>query len=432
MMLRVPPHSIDAEQAVLGGLMIDQRAIERVLAELSEADFYRKDHRLIFRAIVDLDAKGGACDAVTMGDWFEANGLADQVGGTSYILNLANNTPGVANIAAHARIVREKSVLRQIIEAGEQISGSGFDPNGQTPTEILDATIQRLMTMQRHDSQVEFTAKQAAKRAYDAMIEAHMHGGAPNRIPSGLSDLDDMLGGFHAGDLIVIGARPAMGKTSLLINAALHAANKGHAVGIISGEQPADQIAARMIALTGNIPAKKFRTGKFEEEEWPRVTNAFADLQKARLWILDRSAPHITEVARVARRWKQLHGIEAAYVDYMQRIEAKGERRWESVGAVAKGLKNLARDLSIPVIVLAQVSREAEGRIPRMADLSDSSEIEKEADQILMLYRDEAVPGVAKIIVEKNRHGATGFIEAAWIAETMRFADLAYSDREAA
>lgn len=436
--MRTMPAAIDAEQSVLGGLMLDPRALERVLAELSEADFFRKDHRAIFRAIVELDSRNQPYDAVTMAEWFESNKLSELVGGTSYVMELANSTPGAANIAAYAKIVREKSVLRQIIDAGTQISGEGFDPGTRSPAEILDSTILRLMAMQRHDSQVEFTAKQAAKRAYDLMVEAHTLGGPPNCVPSGLADLDEMLGGFHPGDLIVIGARAAMGKTAFLTNAALFAAHKGKAVGLISGEQPADQVAARMLALTGNISAKKFRTGKIDEHEWPSITNAFTEVAKARMWILDRSAPSIAEVQRVARRWKQLHGIEALYIDYLQRLEAPGERRWESVGAAAKGLKNLARDLAIPVVVLAQVSRSVEsggkGREPRMGDLSDSSEIEKEADQILMLYRDEYYnpesdqKGIAKIIVEKNRHGATGFIEAAWIAETMRFADLSKAD----
>jgi replicative DNA helicase len=220
----------------------------------------------------------------------------------------------------------------------------------------------------------------------------------------------------------------------MLTGLALHATRKGKPVGLISGEQPAEQIASRMMALAGNVDATKFRTGMFEEWEWPKVTDAFTELSKAPMWILDRSSPSITEVQRVARRWKQQHGIEALYVDYLQRLEAPGERRWESVGAAVRGLKNLARDLNIPIIVLAQVSRQVEsggkGRAPRLGDLSDSSEIEKEADQVLMLFREEyyeensAKKGIAKIIIEKNRHGQTGFIEVAWIGQTMRFADL--------
>jgi replicative DNA helicase len=431
--IRVPPHSVDAEQAVLGGLMLSQSALDRIASVITEADFYRKDHRLIFRAISELDAKGQPYDAVTLGDWFDANHLAETVGGSNYVIQLANNTPGAANIVAHAQIVRDKSLLRQIIDAGSEIAGDGFAPEGRSAQEILDATILRLMAMQRIETQAEYTAKQAVKKAYDAMTAAHLNGGALNTIPTGLIDLDKLLGGFHPGDLIVIGARAAMGKTAMLTGLALHAARKNKPVGLISGEQPAEQMAARMMALSGNVEATKFRTGMFEEWEWPHVTRAFSEVTKLPIWILDRSSPSIAEVQRVARRWKQQNGIEALYVDYLQRLEAPGERRWESVGVAVRGLKNLARDLAIPVIVLAQVSRQVETRKvpePRMGDLSDSSEIEKESDQVLMLYRDEYYnpdsdkKGIAKIIIEKNRHGQTGFIEVAWIGSTMRFTNL--------
>lgn len=439
--IRVPPHSIDAEQAVLGGLMLDPRALERVLALIGEDDFYRKDHRQIFRAIVELDSAGKPYDAVTLGEQFEANG-SDRAA-VAYVTQLANNTPGAANIVAHANIVRDKSQLRKMIDIGGQIVAEGFDAQGLGPQEIIDTMILRLMAMQRTNTQVEYTAKQAAKKAFDSLTEAHANGGALRAVPSGLMDVDRLLGGFHPGDLIVIGARAAMGKTAFLVNTARSAAANGHAVGIVSGEQGAEQIAARMMALAGNLTATKFRTGQFEEHEWPRVSAAMSDMAKSRMWILDRSSPSIAEVQRVARRWKQQHAIEALYVDYLQRLEAPGERRWESVGAAAKGLKNLARDLDIPVIVLAQVSRQVEsggrGREPRLGDLSDSSEIEKEADQVLMLYRDEYYnedsekKGVAKVIIEKNRHGPTGYVEVAFHAETMRFGDLArqYEDMAA-
>jgi replicative DNA helicase len=431
--VRVPPHSAEAEQAVLGGLMLSQSALDRVVSVIEEADFYRKDHRLIFRAITDLDAKGQPYDAVTLGEWFDSNGIAELVGGSNYVMQLANNTPGAANIVAHAKIVRDKSLLRRLIDTGMEIAGDGFDPEGRSAQEILDATIVCLMAMQRVETQAEFTAKQAAKKAYDLMTEAHLNGGALNTIPTGLCDLDKLLGGFHPGDLIVIGARAAMGKTAMLTGFALHAATSGKPVGLISGEQPAEQIASRMMALNGDVEATKFRTGKFDEHEWPRVTSAFTTIAKAPIWILDRSSPSITEVQRVARRWKQQNKIEALYVDYLQRLEAPGERRWESVGFAVRGLKNLARDLNIPIIVLAQVSRQVETRKvpePRMGDLSDSSEIEKEADQVLMIYRDEYYnedsneKGVAKIIIEKNRHGQTGYIKVAWIGRTMKFANL--------
>ena len=434
---RVPPHSVDAEQAVLGGLMLDERAWERVADKLSEEDFYRKGHRLIYRAIGDLSAKNQPVDAVTLGEWFDSKGIAELVGGSSYVLQLANNVPGAANILAYAKIVRDKATLRRLIDVASDLSGDGFDANGRDPQEIIDTAVVRLMGMQRTTTLVEFTAQQAAKMAYDDSAAAHLNGGALNTVPIGLVDLDDKLGGLHAGDLIVIGARAAMGKTALLNCISLHAANGGHPVGIVSGEQPAKQMAARMMAIAGDVRATKFRTGQFEEYEWPRVADAVRQMAQARMWFLDRSSPSIAEVQRVARRWKQQHGIQALYVDYLQRLQAPGERRWESVGNAARGLKDIARDLNIPVVVLAQVSRQVEvggkGREPRLGDLSDSSEIEKEADQVLMIHREgyydiTANQNVARILIEKNRHGPTGFVDVAWIGDTMKFADLQAGD----
>lgn len=432
--LRVPPHSQDAEQNVLGGLMISTNALAKVVDVISEDDFYRKDHRLIFRAITELDARNTPYDAVTLAEWFHENKLIELVGGMDYVLQVANNTASAANILAYANIVREKSLLRQVIDIGCELTQAGFEPSGKSATAMLDETISRLMAMHRVEQQAEFSAKQAAKKAYDVMTAAHANNGALDTVPTGLLDVDSKLGGLHPGDLIVIGARAAMGKTSLLTGMALHAAEKAHPVGMISGEQPVEQIASRMMALRGNVRATKFRTGQFTDDEWPRVTDAFLAVSRAPIWFLDRSSPSIVECQRVARRWKQQHGIKALYVDYLQRLDAPGERRWESVGNAVKGLKDLARELNIPVIVLAQVSRQVEtggkGREPRLGDLSDSSEIEKEADQVLMIYREEYYkpdtdrPGVAKIIIEKNRHGPTGYVEVAWQAETMRFANL--------
>lgn len=431
--IRMPPHSNDAEQSVLGGLMLDQRAFEKIADKLVEDDFYRKDHRLIYRAIGELSNKNQPYDAVTLGEWFESNGLAELVGGSNYVTKLANSTASAANIVAYADIVREKSVLRQVIDAASTLVEDGFRSDGRGAQDIIDGAIARLMSLQRAETKAEFTSKQAIKLAFDNLAAVHLNGGALNTIPSGLVDLDRIIGGFHRGDLVIVGARAAMGKTALLTNIALHAAETDHAIGFISGEQPVEQIATRMMALSANVSATKFRTGKIEESEWPRVTDATTKLIKSRMHFLDRSAPSIAEVQRVARRWRKEHGIEALYVDYLQRLEAPGDRRWESVGAVVRGLKNLARDLDIPVIVLAQVSRQVEvngkGREPRLGDLADSSEIEKEADQVLMLFREgyyekKAPQGVARVIIEKNRHGPTGFVDLAWDAEIMRFGNL--------
>ncbi len=431
--LKVPPHAIEAEQAVLGGLMLDPRSYDRIADRLSESDFYRRDHAMIFRAIGDLTSQREAADAVTLADWFEAKGIAELVGGSRYILELANTTPSAANIGSYARIVRAKSQLRLVIDAATNACAMAFDPDAE-PAVVVDGAVRALMGIGKAHTDHEMTMREALRRLSDRMVKLHASGGALPGIPSGIAELDDKLGGFQEGDLILIPARPSMGKTSLLGFSVAHAASKGFPVGLISGEQPGEQIALRLVSARSKIDAHRIRNAHLEDHEWPRLTNANADLAVLPLWIYDRSAPTIDELKRVARKWKQDHSIRALYVDYAQRIEGKGRTRYEQVSEVARELKTLARDLNIPVIALAQVGRDVEKRNdkrPGLGDISDSGELEKEADQVVMLYRDDyyhaesADKGIAELIVEKNRHGATGVVKVGWDAAHMDFYDLA-------
>jgi replicative DNA helicase len=297
----------------------------------------------------------------------------------------------------------------------------------------VDQAITDLMNLHAVEQNHEFDAKQASRAAYAEIIAIQQSGGKLPGITTGLKDVDDKLGGLHAGDLIVVGGRAAMGKTAFVLGMARAAALDENPVGMISGEQPVEQVTLRNFAAIGRVDARKFRTANFAEEDWPKITNAVATASSLPMWFLDRSAPTMAEVARVARRWKHKHGIKALYIDYLQRIVGEGERKFEQVGFVARSLKNLARELDVPVVVLAQVSREVEKRAnqaPRMGDLSDSSEIEKEADQIMMLYRpgyyDQSAPQhEARVIVEKNRHGPTGYIDVHWNGAFMTFGNLA-------
>ena len=289
----------------------------------------------------------------------------------------------------------------------------------------------------------EISVAEGIKAVNRELIAAVERGGPQYGVPSGLAKLDKILLGFHPGDLVVIGARPSQGKTALLLNMA-DAANVP--CGIVSAEQAAMQILQRMVAIRSGVSAERIRAGELHDQDWPHLTEAAASLHATNTWIFDRGAPSITDVQRTARRWANGHGIKALYVDYIQRIRGGDPRapRHERVGEVAQGLKDIARELGIPVIALAQVSREVEKRNdkrPLMGDLSDSSEIEKEADQIVMLYRDEVYNhessdrGTAELRIEKNRHGRIGFVRCAWLAESMRFRDLDgsyYTDREAA
>lgn len=428
--LRIPPHSIDAEQSVIGGLMLAPDRIEVLADKLTPDDFYRKDHRLIYKAVLELAARGQPCDAITLGDWFESNGLAEMMGGASYCIELANSTPSAANITAYAQIVREKSVLRQVIDRSIQLTELAY-ASESSGVEIVDRGIADLMALQRSETRSEFTLRQAMTMAYAEAERARELGGRIPGISSGLTALDRVLGGWHDSDLVVVGARPAQGKTALLLNFATAC---GLPSGIISAEQPAQQVGARVMSIKSHVPAERMRNGRLEATDYRKLENAVGELVERTCLIYDRSAPTIADVSRMARKWKHQNGIRILFVDYIQRIDSSQAssraNKAEKVGEVVRGLKNLARDLEIPVIALAQVGRQAEGRQPGMGDLSDSSEIEKEADQILTLFRpgtsdNEASDYEAVISVEKNRHGPTGEIKAAWLPETMRFADHA-------
>lgn len=442
--LRIPPHSVESEQSVLGGLMLAPQTYDVIAERLGEDDFYRREHRLIFRAIRELAAAGKPFDAVTLGDWFADRGESGSFGGPAYLAELANNTPGAANIGAYADIVRDKSLRRKLIEAGTQLAGDAFAAEGDTAALLADA-IGSLMAMQKVENRAEYTLRQAMTIAYHEAVKARELGRSIPGLTSGLDKLDHILGGWHDSDLVVIGARPAMGKTALLLKFAMACAVP---CGIISAEQPASQVGARIMAATSRVNASKLRNGDFDEEDLSRLGGAIERLIKRECLIYDRSNPTIADVTRIARKWKQKSGIKALFVDYVQRIDASNADRktpkHERVGEVVRGLKTLARELEIPVVALCQVGRQVEARNdkrPSMGDMSDSSEIEKEADQVLTLYREEVYfdaggmnerglptrTGIAEIAVEKNRHGPTGYVECAWLAETMRFENLEVS-----
>lgn len=431
--LRVPPQSVSAEQYVLGALMLDPNALAKVT--LDESDFYRRDHAMIFRAICELDAAGKPSDAVTVGEWFEAQDRQHEVGNGAYLVELAGQGTA-ANIKAHAEIVRDKAVLRRVIEVGTDTVNAGFRPDGRQTAEILDQAIRDLMALSKSETACEYTLQQAAKMAMEDAQAAWEAGGKLRGITTGFARMDARLGGFHPGDLIILGARPSMGKTALMVNMALSAAKDGHYVGMISGEQSALQIGQRSVSMESRVPAERMRNGQFEDEDWPMLTVGMRKIIERKVRLIDRSAPTLDELARTARRWRQENGIGILFVDYLQRIRVpRAENRIEEVAEVSRGLKTLARDLDIPVVALAQVKAAVDSRPndkrPGLGDIANSDEATREADQIGFLYRDEVYRddspdrGIAELNIEKNRHGPTGQFKLRFFAETMMFADLA-------
>lgn len=420
-----PDTILEIERTVLATLMLRPGDCHRV--ELNPEHFASEVHGDLYRAIRSLLGESRPADPVSVADYLEQQGDRALANLAVEVANTANITP-VPEPYAHRvmtawRQRKAKEIGMQLVESVDE--------------KAVDAAISALMSLHALEQNHEWDAKEATRQAWQEVVTVHEAGGKLPGVTTGLAELDEKLGGLHGGDLVIVGGRAAMGKTAFLLGIARAAAVAGHPVGIISGEQPVNQVALRMLSAEAKVDAKRFRTADFQEEHWPRIFNAVEANSQLPIWFLDRSAPTMAEVVRVARRWKHKHGIKALYVDYLQRIVGEGERKYEQVSMVARSLKNLARDLEIPVVALAQVSRDVEKnagtpRPPRMADLSDSSEIEKEADQVLMLFRAghydaNAAQDEARVIVEKNRHGPTGFVDVHWSGALMTFADRTHA-----
>ncbi|GIX38056.1 MAG: replicative DNA helicase [Silanimonas sp.] len=438
--LRVPPHSIDAEQAVLGALMLDPQALEKVVGVLSHTDFYRRDHQLIFKAISELAEKNKPYDAVTLGEWFEAHALADQVGGTAYLVELAQTTPSAANVRAYADIVRDKSVLRSLIEVGTQIAEDGFAPGDRETPELLAEAEQRVFRIadqNRTGRKDIIPLKDAMKEAFEILQVRYETQGTVTGLPTGFHDFDEMTAGLQPSDLIVLAARPAMGKTTLALNMAEYAALKSKkAVVVFSMEMSASQLAFRLISSIGRINAGRLKTGQLEDEDWSRVTMAMRLLSESKIFIDDEPALSPAKLMSKARRIKREHDLGLVVVDYLQLMQVPGnsENRATEISEISRSLKAMAKELNVPVIALSQLNRGLESRTdkrPVMSDLRESGAIEQDADIILFIYRDEYYhkdspdKGLAEVIISKHRNGATGTVKLKFFGEYTRFDNLA-------
>jgi len=438
--LRVPPQSVEAEQAVIGGLMLAPESLDRVGDFLTEHDFYRRDHRLIYRAIRDLSEKNKPFDAVTLGEWFEANNLAEQIGGTGYLVELASSTPSAANIKAYAEIVREKAVLRQLIEAGTDIVNDAFQPEGRDSQEVLSAAEQKVFKIaeQGRRGRADFVSlRDAMKDAFQLLQERYENQGSVTGLPTGFTDLDEVTAGLQPSDLIILAARPAMGKTTLALNIAEYGALKTKkAVVVYSMEMSAPQLAFRLISSIGRVNATRLRTGQLEDEDWSRVNMAIKMLSEVKIFIDDTPALSPDVLRSKARRIKREHDLGLIVIDYLQLMQVPGnnENRATEISEISRSLKALAKELNVPVIALSQLNRGLESRTdkrPVMADLRESGAIEQDADIIMFIYRDEYYhkdspdKGLAEVIIGKQRSGPTGTIKLKFFGEYTRFDNLA-------
>jgi replicative DNA helicase len=441
--LRVPPQSVDAEQAVLGGLMLAPDSLDRVGDFLTEADFYRRDHSLVYKAIRELSEKNKPFDAVTLGEWFEVNGLAEQIGGTGYLVELASTTPSAANIRAYAEIVREKSILRQLIDAGTKIVNDGFQPGSRDIVEILDSAEQKIFGIAESGSRGKKNVvplRDAMREAFQVLQDRYENQGAVTGVPTGFVELDKLTSGFQKSDLIIVAGRPAMGKTTLALNMVEYAALKTKkAVAVFSMEMSSSQLAFRLLSSIGRVNATRLRTGQLEDEDWSRVTMAIKMLSEAKIFIDDRGGLSPAEIRDSSRRLKREHDIGLIVVDYLQlmQVPGKNENRTNEISEISRSLKALAKELDVPVIALSQLNRGLESRTdkrPVMSDLRESGAIEQDADIIIFIYREdyyekdkcrEERKGLAEIIVAKQRNGPTDSVDLRFFGEYTRFDNLA-------
>ena len=443
--LKVPPHSLEAEQAVLGGLLLSSRAWDAVADVITENDFYREDHRLIFRAVAELSDGAKPCDAITVTEWFESHGQVDQVDGGDYISQLASSTPSAANVRAYADIVREKSILRQLIDVGADITSGAFSLEGKTSRELLELAEQMVFAIanQGQRSGSSFISVQTAiNEAIDRIQQLAEHEGEITGIPTGFSDFDSKTAGLQDSDLIIVAGRPAMGKTTFAMNIAENAAIKSEkAVAVFSMEMSAVQLVMRLFSSLGGIDQTRLRTGNLDEMDWPKLTSAMTLLHKSKIFIDETASLSPAELRARARRLKREHDIGLIIVDYLQLMAVPGssENRATEIAEISRSLKAIAKELHLPVIAISQLNRALEQRPdkrPLMADLRESGSIEQDADLIIFIYRDEVYnkdqednKGKAEIIIGKHRNGPTGKVDLAFQGQWLRFVNFAPEER---
>ncbi|MBD9358065.1 replicative DNA helicase [Methylomonas albis] len=439
--LKVPPHSIQAEQSVLGGLMLDNQTWDSVADKVIETDFYRRDHRLIFRSIAQLAEKQDPFDVVTLSEVLETTGELQDVGGLAYLSMLARDTPSAANIVAYANIVRDRSVLRQLIHVGTEISDSAFTTEGRETADLLENAERRVFEIaeQRQRGQGGFhSIKSLLAKAVDKIETLYELDGDITGASTGFTDLDEKTSGLQPADLIIVAGRPSMGKTTIAMNMAENVALKtGMPVAVFSMEMPGESLAMRMMSSLGRIDQHKVRTGKLDDDDWPRLTSAINLLAETKLFIDDTPALTPTEVRSRARRLTREHGqLGLIVLDYLQLMQspASGDNRVQQISDISRGLKALAKELNVPVIALSQLNRNLEQRPnkrPVMSDLRESGAIEQDADLIIFVYRDEVYhedspdKGIAEVIIGKQRNGPLGTVRLTFLGQYTRFENFA-------
>ncbi|HET7269563.1 MAG TPA: replicative DNA helicase [Rubrobacter sp.] len=441
---RVPPHDLDAERAVIGAMLVSESAVAAVAERLAAEDFYSEVHRIIYGAMMRLYSRGEPIDQLTLTNELRSVNEFERIGGRPYVFQIVESVPTAANAGRYAEIVRGKALLRAVIDVGSRITEDAFrEP--ENVSEALDSAEQLIYgvsnrTLREHLAPVS----ELAQGALDMIQRLYEQEGEVTGVETGFEDLDRLTTGFHKSDLVILAARPAMGKTAMALNAVWHAAGeKKMPVAIFSLEMSKEQLVQRLISQTTRIPAQALRSGNVKAEDWPKLVRAVAEVSKAPIWIDDTAGVTLMEIrAKVRRLASQLNvagemPLSLVVVDYLQLMVGQGNRsenRQQEIAEISRGLKVLARDLDVPVLALAQLSRAVEARHdkrPLLSDLRDSGAIEQDADMVMFLYRDEYYnpdsddKGIAEVIVGKHRNGPTGKVQLAWLEQYTKFASLA-------
>ena len=442
--LRVPPHSVEAEQSVLGGLLLDNLAWDRAAELLTDSDFYRYEHRLIFSAIAALVQHSRPADVITVFEHLQGLGKADDCGGLAYLNALAQSVPSAANMRRYAEIVRERAVLRKLIAASDEIATAAFNREGRNVGQILDEAESKILKIGEEGSRQQ-QGPQSMDRLVVALLDrvnelAETDAGDVTGVRTGYFEMDSMTAGLQKGDLIVLAARPSMGKTAFALNIAEHVSVKEELpVLVFSMEMGASQLALRLVGSLGRINQQNLRTGRLADDEWGRLAEAVDKLGKVQMFIDETAALTVAELRARARRMARQFGgtLGLIIVDYLQLMSGSGgsdENRATELGEISRGLKALAKELQCPVIALSQLNRSVESRTdkrPMMSDLRESGAIEQDADIILFIYRDDYYnkeskePGVAEILIAKQRNGPVGTVRLAFLKPLTKFDNLA-------
>jgi replicative DNA helicase len=441
-LLRTPPHSVEAEQAVIGGLLLDTAAWDQVGDSVSADDFYRPDHKLIFQAIADLVAESKALDVVTVSEQLDRKARLQDAGGLAYLSTLVRDTPTAANARAYALIVRERALLRSLVSAGNAIATSVYSDEGLSARDLVNQAEQRVFEIAERGAR-RTEGAQAVRAMLPELIdkidEWHSNPDGMRGVATGFIDFDKKTGGLRGGDLVIVAGRPSMGKTTLAINMAENVAldpNVKGSVLIFSMEMPSEQLMTRMLSSVGGVPMQDIRSGRISDQDWVRITSATSQLAEARLFIDETPGLTPTELRARSRRIKREHGLDMVVVDYLQLMQVAGtkENRATEISEISRGLKALAKELNVPVIALSQLNRSVEQREnkkPVMSDLRESGAIEQDADMILFIYREEVYDkntprkGEADIDLAKHRNGETGYFTLTFQGQFTRFQNFA-------